>query len=442
MYNGPAGNAFRVFLSIGVFYLCLLSAYAQGVTGRVPENTELSEIEQEIPVFEEDAVPYIDRNDPTFWIHKIDAWRTAIEQHTPGEADEAAIAVGSWDEEDLRRIMLVIEELTAEKWGSSRYSHIVKETLNGLSKKTAISLLRFDESRDPILKRGVLLHTDIALLQLEKGKEENNKSIVQFGDGRGTVQSKGWHMEYACQLLSLFSSDPLHRELKRQWYISTTAHLLAMHNFAHVEDNLQYALESYPSDATLLFYAGTLHENFALPKIQNALAPPGSKLKLDSKKSELKQARSFFQKAIEVDPAFSEARLHLGRVLGLLGDHDRAVDVLRQASSFLTESRLRYYCSLFLGKELTILNRHEEACKQYEHAAMLYPTAQSALLSLSRLAHVKGNNKEALLGVAKVIALPEENNISEDPWWFYDVFHARDASELIYELYNAFGEQP
>ena len=440
MYNRPVGIKSRVILCIGVFFLGLIAVCAQGVSGQDLDIQIQPELKRKVAVPGASPVPGINRDDPEFWIQVIKQWRIAIDRHIPGMADEAASSVGRWEEYDLLTIMKLVEGLTAED--EREYLYKAKRMLNDLEKSIVVSLLRFDEPPGSILKRGVLLHTDIALLKLEKGNKENNKGIIRVGDGLGAVQNKEWHMEYARALLSFLPSDPSRGESKRQWYISTTACLLAMQNYAQAEDNLRYALDIFTSDAAILFYVGTLHENYASPIAQNALAPSGMDFKFKSKKSELEKARSFYRKAIKADPTFYEAHLHLGRVLGLLGDHDQAVDVLQQISAFLTDSRLRYYCSIFLGKELTTLNRTEEARAQYEIAAQLYPRAPSPLLGLSRLAHIDGNNKEALLGVAMVIESPEGRNILDDPWWSYDVFHVRNAPELIWELYKEFGEQP
>jgi tetratricopeptide (TPR) repeat protein len=197
----------------------------------------------------------------------------------------------------------------------------------------------------------------------------------------------------------------------------------------------------FPSDPVLLFYAGALHELFASPTIQNSLDPSGKKFQLDSKKSELKRARKYFQKAIEANKLFYEAHLHLGRVMGLLGDHEEAVGVLQQAYPFLADSRLRYYCSLFLGKELAGLSRYEDARAYYETASAMYPVSQSPLLGLSRLAHIQGNYGSALSRIVEAVELPEDGGVADDPWMFYDVYHVRNAPELISRMYKEFGEQ-
>ena len=130
-------------------------------------------------------------------------------------------------------------------------------------------------------------------------------------------------------------------------------------------------------------------------------------LKFGSSKPELTKARKLFEKAVEIDPGLAEARLHLGRVMGLLGDHERATEELQKAAAAVVDPQLQYYCRLYLGNELASLNNNREARKQFELAAILYPGAQSPLLSLSGIAGFSGDHERALGYIDTLITLPE-----------------------------------
>jgi tetratricopeptide (TPR) repeat protein len=203
--------------------------------------------------------------------------------------------------------------------------------------------------------------------------------------------------------------------------------------------NLKDALDKFPADSRILFLAGVLHETWASPVHQKVVLPGGVQVSYGSEESELKLALQFLQKAVAADPNFAEARLRFGRVLGLLGHHDRAAAELQQAAALMEDPQLLYYASLFLGREFVALSRRSEARDQYERAARLYPTAQSPLLALSQLARSGEDLQGALLSLNRAFALPRKDPWKDDPWWIYDLAHVRDADALVAEMCRMFG---
>ena len=173
--------------------------------------------------------------------------------------------------------------------------------------------------------------------------------------------------------------------------------------------------------------------------MQKGLRPDGSTfLPYNTEKSQLKEARNFFKKTLDADPGFAEARLHLGRVTGLLGDHEDAIEELQKAASANTDPQLRYYCALFLGNELATLNRREEARRQFEIASNLYPNSQAPLLSLSQIAQKSGDYENAFAYEKKVFSSISNAGAYGDPWSDYEVSAVRDVSALVSEMYEAF----
>jgi tetratricopeptide (TPR) repeat protein len=215
--------------------------------------------------------------------------------------------------------------------------------------------------------------------------------------------------------------------------------MLNRRHWAYADPNLRSALQIFPSDASILFYAGLLHESYAAPMNQNAPRPDGSNYLFSSRTSELEQARDCFQKSVAADPGFAETHLHLGRVLGMLGQHDQAVMELQQASSSLTDGMLLYEAFLFLGHELLVLGRETEAREHYEKAAKLYPTAPSPLLALSQLARTAGDSQGAWMNVQRVFELSAGHSRMNDPWWNYDLVSVRNADALLSKMREGFG---
>ena len=109
---------------------------------------------------------------------------------------------------------------------------------------------------------------------------------------------------------------------------------------------------------------------------------------------------------------------------------------MQKAAAEIMDPQLRYYCALYLGNEMAALNQQEEARKQYETAAGLYPGAQSPLLGLSSLAQNSGDYPNAMAHVKKILA-PTNDTETADPWWDYDVSSVRDTSALASDMYEA-----
>ncbi|MBN2321687.1 MAG: VWA domain-containing protein [Acidobacteria bacterium] len=430
-----------------------------------------------------------------YLVLKIKQWRAAVDRHIPGEPDAAAVEVGSWPVNDLNTILYLVGNIHEGKL-RSYFPGSVLHLFKGRRYITEniIPLIHLPDDPNRLLKRAALMHTDIAMFQLDTGYApevtriyyekvvdgtlddvisaeygsgilyynddgraykppvfrrdrisgiDNNAISVQDGrervQGNETYQGSEWHWKFARHLLDKITPNPSKDEMVRKWYIAATAFMLSGRNFAYAENNLLPALELFSSDPLLFFYQGVLHEKYAAPSYQNAVLTNGGTVNSGSGKSELKKAREYFQKALKADPNFSEARLHLGRVKGLLGDHEEAVEALKKAAASVKDKRLRYYCSLYLGNELATLNRITEARRQFETAAELYPNAQAPLLSLSRLAHGSGDYESALAHGKEIFALPVKEDISEDPWWSYDVSPVLNAPDLISEMYEASG---
>lgn len=377
--------------------------------------------------------PAVDRrNDPGYQLEKVKEWRTVAAQHSAGKPDPAAMAIGAWQTRDLEIVMDYVTNLASQSNRAVKRA-LSKARIQRLFDLTDQEAQQGDLSR--ILRRGVLLHTDIALLDLEKWEYQHlREGMGAFADGHTLLQPKKHHWEFARRLVDCMPPFTAQNMLTKQWYVATTAHMESHRLLGYAGQNLKRALEKYPEDDRILFYAGVLHEAWASPVNQNVVLPKGGKTSYGSRESELKLARQFFQKTVTVNPAFAEARLRLGRVLGLLGIHDRAARELQQAAQSIQDPQLLYYASLFLGRQFETLSRRSEARGQYERAAMLYPTAQAPLLALSQLAHSGGDTEGALLAAQRVFALPREDFWNDDPLWIYDVAHIRDETTLVEEL--------
>ncbi len=378
--------------------------------------------------------------DLNYWIRKAEDWQTSAAQHMPGAMDEAAVKIGSWPISDIEAIISVVVEQTGKKMTRS---HEIPNSLKNCYlefKESFKGKLKLAKDLNPILKRGVLLHTDISVLRLETGRDDAPDSDIGLvHDGIGIATSGGQHWEFARLLLNSLPANPSKDETMRLWYISTTAHMLSCRDRIYADQNLKQALKIFPNDAKLLFYAGALHESYASPKSQNAIPPPGRHYLYGAKIPELESALIFLTNSIESDPGFNEAHLRLGRVLGLLGDHKKAIAELQKADATLTNPKLKYYASLFLGYEFAALERHTKARECFTRAATLFPMAQAPLLAASYLARSRGDFETSLHWLQKVFTLSSGDTSQNDPWWEYEIELVRDWESLLAGMRNNFG---
>jgi tetratricopeptide (TPR) repeat protein len=374
---------------------------------------------------------------------EVEQWREAVAEHEPGKLDAAVTRISLWPYSEMQEVIAKVTQLA--RLAVLRLSAMKEaQRLLGLTDDEAKS---GDASR--VLKRGALLHTDIALLAPSlmtwmpgSAHPGNAQGAVVVMDCRTIGTDDGAHWEFAAVLLDEVYPQPADDDMVRQWYLATIACMHSLHQFGHAMPQITRAQLIFPSDAGILFYSGVLHEAFAAPRSQNAMPPPGSHFGIGSEESELRLARQALQLAVAGDPQFAEAHLRLGRVTGLLGNHDEAVAELEQAAAALTDPRFSYYAALFLGHEQEMLGHRDAAREQFECAAHLFPTSQSPLLALSQLASRAGDAAGALLAVERIFKLPLDNSRRDDPWVDYTYAHVRSAGVLMAEMYKAFGGLP
>jgi hypothetical protein len=401
---------------------------------------------------------------------RLQFWLTAVTRHQPGTTDSYARVIGQWPRPELLELAadlgIFLERLAGiRQVQSSRRS--IRETprrrssnvVNAVRAVAAEALKKGDP--DTLLKRGALLHADIAMLLplatpidptpqplspdplRRRQAPAPARVIVQTEDGVALSMELGsLHWDIGRLLIGSVWPDPSRDDTARLWYRATLAYLLRAEHYGDAYPHLTAALEAIPGDARLLFYAGALHETFSGGSAQGAAREIEWRTKMKSDvrsiEDELTEAEQFFRKSVAADPGFAEARLHLGRVLGLLGRHKEALSELRQCLPLLADRQLIYYADLFLGLEEAALGRREAAREHFVRAASSHPRAQSPRLSQSWLARIYGDRPAALGAVKDVFALPPEEEGRKDPWWEYYKFHVRDTDALLFELRRPF----
>lgn len=354
------------------------------------------------------------------------AWLYDVKSHEPGVVDAALRDVAAATTGDYNVIARKVRAVLAAEY-------------------------REVADRNDILRRGMLLHTDVALLLPgEAAKfewapnfirdrsidpdEQDAAGVVYAVDGelRATGGISG-HWRMARWLARHILPRPSEDRFVREWYRAIAALHQRDYGFGFGKPHLREAQRVLPDDGVLEFFAGLLHEGCASPRVQNVpLTQPSlaRNLSYPSSHSELREAEHWLRRAVEHGgPA--EARVHLGRVLGRLGRHAEASSMLKDALPTVEEPRLEFLCHLFLGSEEAAQGRTDGARESFERATALRPTAQSPLLALADLAWRAGRRGQALEAIRRVQALPARLAERDDPWQNYLRSCAFDADQRL-----------
>ena len=432
-------------------------------------------------------------------LERLEQWLKLLVRHTPGAEDDALAEAGSWTNADLRSLWIDVKVLVQVSRNPKLsgftvqlqdrrtptgipYTQVQMRRLRALAcaaggivfepacmainaggeldaellrLSTLARAVKLRGDDNYILRRGALLNSDVAML-LPAGPVEPLSAFppagperlkMHYADGREIDLGRtAVHWDIARMVLDSVQPPgedkpaPGRDEMVRQWYRATAAWMQSRED--HDAQHLDRAREIFPTDPDILFLSGCQRETYAAPHIQSAVRsavlPSWFLLDVGSERAELRQAESFFRRALALKPDASEAHLRLGRVLALLGRHADAANELRQAIASTDDTLLVYYGDLFLGAEEQALGRYDAARDANERAAALYPMAQSPLLALSELARRQGDRPAALRALQQVFDLPPTEPERIDPWWKYHVAQARNADELLEELWRPF----
>lgn len=137
----------------------------------------------------------------------------------------------------------------------------------------------------------------------------------------------------------------------------------------------------------------------------------------------LSDARTAYQKALQLDPRLHEARLRLARVLDESGHPDQALKLLDSVLDSDCDQWVRYLARLFSGAACETLGRAETAISHYEAAAGIMPHAQSARIALSHALLGVGERDGSLRVVLQ--AADKAAHSGTDPWGGYMYGQAR-----------------
>ncbi|HVG54288.1 MAG TPA: tetratricopeptide repeat protein [Vicinamibacterales bacterium] len=415
-------------------------------------------------------------------LDKLKEWMALVEQHQPGAVDPAVEAVRFWDREWLQDVRddlygmresicaaprvvgggrcprlpinvrgtqqlashAVVRSQRAREWvGAYTARHLAD------LERLAIELDRQDIN--DILKRGALLHTDIAFRADPVVTWSSDtrflflqKTSVNTTDGRESGMSHAVdHLEMARRLLDIVTPDPRkdldtfpeRDAMVREWYRATIGLLVAARSLDIRHKTASTDL--LQDDDEVLFLAGAMHETLASPSFQRGVTTRSIRgvTFVEAERTELSRAEDLFRRALKVNPGHVEARVRLGQVLAQRGQTAEALGELRTASGASRDPLVSYYAALLIGREEADV---EPARAAFRRAATLYPTAQSPRIGLSEVAMRSGNRRGAAQEIETIWTSGASPSRDDDPWSSYFTAAGRRGNSQLDAINAAF----
>lgn len=400
----------------------------------------------------------------------LERWVTAVRVHEPGRPDlvVASIAGLTYDaRRDLNTSMqMFIECLRGVKFATRTAPQVTVTSLaRGVEESPGIAAF---------LKRAAVLHADALIFanrfpppddgpastgsavsvdpRIRSGRRAEppppllwNERIVLTRDGQVIGESvTNWNLPFARSLLDLLSmTGDMSREdydFVGEWYHAVAAYLFANGMNGDATAHLARAAQVLPNDARLVFDRASYAETLGLPIYQ---AVPddtsyqrgnGFSARIPSAEKTNAEAEELYRRAVEIDPAYVEARVRLARLIDWRGKHDDAASEIAIALEAKPSGVAGFYGQLIAGRIATARGRYDEALQHYRDASALYPHAQSARLGASHAALMASDVPETLAPLERLAAAPA--TFDTDPWWDYQLGAGRDVDAIMAHLWS------
>lgn len=379
-------------------------------------------------------------------------WLAAIDEHQVGTWDAAAERIAAWPDNDLDRMVPVMETLFDLLREPAQEAPTVRKGMDALTIEQVRDLARAELTRGSphrIHKRAAMLHTDIMMFgprpDARKLDAERARLGIRMGRRVGVLGRDGEHEGFTFVPLHWgFGRGVLqwirHDAFVTLWYRTTAAYMLQRRQWGDAESHLAHARKWLAEEPSVHFDSGCLYETYAAREAQTTAAAArarGATLDVRSAADNLRLAETHFLQAIALDPDAVEPRVRLARIRVLQGRPADAVPVLDRASVDAPEREVRYYAALFLGQAHETLGNPDLARAAYERAVDLYPLSQPAHLALSLLALESADVETARSMPRRIAGAAASDRMQQDPWWAYHMGSGRDLAALVVTLWKA-----
>jgi VWFA-related protein len=193
---------------------------------------------------------------------------------------------------------------------------------------------------------------------------------------------------------ALLARDPP-PELRREWLLEVGYHHLGAASPAKALPFFEEAVRAFPDAPQAWLGAGMCHEVTAFPD--------GFVFEARPSQDAAARAERAYREAARLEPALAEARLRLGRVLGLAGAFEEAEKELSVAVEASGGGPLSALARVFWGGIRDQRGDLPGAVRHYEVAAAADPASQTAALALSEALHRSGYARPAAERLASAL---------------------------------------
>ena len=354
-------------------------------------------------------------------------WKDAARAHVSGQFDEPASLVARWPP-DMTRVVV---------------DRVIRRAREGLIGVDGGRRGAYTEEDRRVLATGLLLHTDIAIVDQPSGSG-------------GTTGAGAWaildakplapirysiHWSLAHVLASALAKDSGGAPIARAWFRAVGALYQQNADLGQLRAHLLAGAELVPEDPVLLLYEGALHQAFADPRVQSYITrlrrPEQGKpnrfpvsYAIEDADRELGIAERTLRRALAIDPSLVEARIRLAHVEGARGKPAEAIALARQTLESPLPGFLEYYGAMVLGRAEARLGHYGEARAAFGRAVARYPGSQAARVALSHVGLAEGRSADAVAALVQALG-PDASEKFEDPWRAYFLRHEPDAQSRL-----------
>jgi tetratricopeptide (TPR) repeat protein len=251
------------------------------------------------------------------------------------------------------------------------------------------------------VEAAAMLETALALRAFRR--RETDSSKFHFGEARTLMDA------IPARVLEPFA---------RRWFLVIGTTFITWGELGEAETILGAGLHRFPLNAQLRLASGIVAEADAMLGPSTVTSQPQARRR--PRAAFLLDAENEFRKALDIDSAFVEARVRLGRVLSLKGDRAAARTELTRAITEAKTSNIVYLAHLFLGRILVDDGDLTNGQREYQAALAVRPQWPTPHIALSELADRLGQIDKAREYVAALTA-PNMTDSEDvlDPWWTY-----------------------
>lgn len=285
------------------------------------------------------------------------AYARLVQQYRRGETDEAIRALSSWTPGTLMDVVYRVEK--------------------GRLTPPVATVRR-------ALPAAVMLHTETGL-------------YLNF---RGDMGPAGLHWLLARRLAALEPAAPEQVSFLRAWYHAFGLFLLGTYAVDDAIELLARGLRRFPDDVPITLALAQYYE-------ARGIFTPGHIISVQPTPSrdglrDLRAAEALFRALLAADPSRTEAKLHLARVLQVVGRSDEAITLFHEVATG-GDPRQKYLASLFVGELFRRRSRLAEARAEFTRALQAWPTGQAAAVALAETLHRQGERAAAAATLTEAI---------------------------------------